>query len=227
MIRIRFFARLREITGREEWELDEGGSLHDILEKIKKEFPKLAQWIDQGNVLISVNQEIADHQKPIQDGDEIGLMPPFSGGSEPVSAANAVRVQHDGIDLQDEIRQIKAVSRRIGAVVTFLGTVRDFSDGRDIQAIYFEHYPAMAEKYLQNLRQQMLNDFNLIDVRILHRIGKIPAGEDIVCVIVASEHRGDAFEACRWSIDELKRTVPLWKKEMTPVGEVWVDRTLK
>ena len=179
--------------------------------------------IDDGKVLISVNQEMAGPQTRIQDGDEIGLMPPFSGGAIPWGLFRPVRIQLEDFDLATEIRQIKSVSKRMGAVVSFLGTVRDFSEGKEIQAIYFEHYPAMAEKYLQDLRQKVLKKFDLIEVRILHRIGTIPAGDNILCVLVASEHRAIAFEACRWCVEELKRTVPLWKKEITPNGAAWVE----
>ena len=141
----------------------------------------------------------------------------------PWGLSGPARIQQEDFDLEAEIRQIKSVSGRIGAVVSFLGTVRDFSDGKEVQAIYFEHYPAMAEKYLKDLRQKVLKDFDLIEVRILHRIGMIPAGDNILCVLVAAEHRASAFAACCWCVDELKRTVPLWKKEITPEGAAWVE----
>jgi molybdopterin synthase catalytic subunit len=223
MITIKLFARLREICGKSEVVLDPHiETLAGVLEQIKRELPELSGWIEKGKVLISVNQEMADFQRPIRDGDEIGLMPPFSGGAVPWGLPDQVRIQQEVFDLEAEIRQIKSVSGRMGAVVSFLGTVRDFSEWREVQAIYFEHYPVMAEKYLQGLRQRVLKKFDLIEVRIRHRIGTIPAGGDILCVLVASEHRAVAFEACRWCVDELKRTVPLWKKEITPDGAAWV-----
>ena len=223
MIKIKLFARLREVCGISEVAFPHSETVADVLEQIKSKFPELSGWIDNGKVLISVNQEMADPKMPIRDGDEIGLMPPFSGGAVPWGPSGPVRIQQEDFDLATEIRQIKSVSERIGAVVSFLGTVRDFSDGKEIQAIYFEHYSAMSEKYLRELRQKVLKEFDLIEVRILHRVGIIPAGENILCVVVASEHRASAFEACRWCVDELKRTVPLWKKEITSEGEAWVE----
>ena len=224
MIKIKLFARLKEVCGRSDVDLPHSETLAGVLEELKREFPQLSGWIENGKVLISVNQEMADPQTPIRDGDEIGLMPPFSGGAVPWGPSGSVRIQQEDFDLVTEIRQIKSVSERIGAVVSFLGTVRDFSDGKEIRAIYFEHYPAMAEKYLRELRQKVLKEFNLIEVRILHRVGTIPAGENILCVVVASEHRASAFEACRWCVNELKRTVPLWKKEISPEGDAWVEK---
>jgi molybdopterin synthase catalytic subunit len=223
MIKIKLFARLREICGKSEVDLPYSESLAGVLEQIKSELPALSGWIDDGKVLISVNQEMAGPQARIQDGDEIGLMPPFSGGALPWGLPRPVRIQQEEFDLATEIRQIKSVSKRIGAVVSFLGTVRDFAEGKEIQAIYFEHYPAMAERYLQDLRLKVLKNFDLIEVRILHRVGTVPAGDNILCVLVASEHQAIAFEACRWCVDELKRTVPLWKKEITPDGAAWVE----
>jgi len=223
MVKIKFFARLRDICGKSEIDLQRSETLGSVLEQIKKELPALAEWINDGKVLISVNQEMADLQTPLRDGDEIGLMPPFSGGAVPWGLQGPVRIQQEEFDLKDEIRQIKSLSKRIGAVVSFLGTVRDFSEDRKIQAIHFEHCPGMAEKYLHDLRAQVLKRFDLIEVRILHRVGTIPAGNEILCVLVASEHRADAFEACHWCMDELKRTIPLWKKEISPDGEVWVE----
>jgi molybdopterin synthase catalytic subunit len=223
MVKVKLFARLREICGKSEVDLPHAGTLAIVLGQIKRELPELSGWIEDGRILISVNQEMADPHSPVRDGDEIGLMPPFLGGAVPWGLSGLVRIQQEDFNLEAEIRQIKSVSGRIGAVVSFLGTVRDFSDGKEVQAIYFEHYPAMAEKYLKDLRQKVLKDFDLIEVHILHRIGMIPAGANIVCVLVAAEHRASAFAACCWCVDELKRTVPLWKKEITPEGAAWVE----
>lgn len=133
-----------------------------------------------------------------------------------------VRVQVEDFSVEDEVRTLSASSKRIGAVVTFLGTARDFSEGKDVKTVEFEQYAGMAKKALEKLRTDALERFDIIDVRIVHRITSIEPGGQIVLIAVASEHRAEAFEACRWVIDTLKKTVPIWKKEFTPEGESWV-----
>ncbi len=125
--------------------------------------------------------------------------------------------------MEEEINRVRAVSKRIGGVVTFLGTVRDFSRGRDVEKLEFEYYPGMAEKKLEEIRQLAKKKFDLIEVSVVHRYGELGTGENIVLIVAAAEHRKDAFEACRFVIDELKKHVPIWKKEYTAGGEVWVE----
>jgi len=134
-----------------------------------------------------------------------------------------IRVQEEDFSLEDEIKAVMKSSRRIGGVVTFLGTARDFSKGRDIQMISFEHYSNMAEKKLAELREGILQQFDIIELSIVHRVGDILPGENIVLIVAAAEHRADAFDACRKCIDELKKKVPIWKKEITPEGDYWVE----
>jgi len=131
-------------------------------------------------------------------------------------------MQEADFSVEEEIAEIKKVSLKIGGIVTFLGTARDFSDGRDVQSIEFEQYASMALGALENLREEALKRFDVIEVRIVHRVTRIAPGEQIVLIVVAAEHRGEAFDACRFTIDTLKKTVPLWKKEITPAGEEWV-----
>lgn len=135
----------------------------------------------------------------------------------------SIKVQEEDFSIEDEINKIKKVSDRIGGVVAFLGTTRDFSKGRDVKKLIFEHYSGMAEDKLKELRGKVLEKFDIIDVRIIHRIGEIGIGENIVLITVAAEHREDAFKACKWCIDELKKIVPIWKKEITTAGDVWVE----
>ena len=134
-----------------------------------------------------------------------------------------IRVQEENFSVEDEINEIKKTSNRIGGVVTFLGTARDFSKGRNVTKMVFEHYPGMAEKKLEELRSNALEKFDIIDMNIIHRVGEIGIGENIVLIIAAAEHRADAFNACKWCIDELKKIVPIWKKEFTTDGDVWVE----
>lgn len=134
-----------------------------------------------------------------------------------------IRILEEDFSVDAEIKRIKAVSRRIGGIVTFLGTVRDFSRGKEVKKLVFEHYPDMAVEKMKELREKALEKFKIIEVSMLHRKGEIEIGENIALIVVAAEHRKDAFLACMWLIDELKKVVPIWKKEITAEGEIWVE----
>jgi len=136
-----------------------------------------------------------------------------------------VRIQRQNFSVTDEIEAIKKVSANIGGIVVFLGTGRELSKGENITKLNFEHYPKMAEKKLEELRRKAIDDYKIIDMSIIHRIGEIDIGENIVLIVAAGEHRKEAFSACEWAITELKRTTPIWKRETTSTGEVWVQDT--
>lgn len=134
----------------------------------------------------------------------------------------AVRIQQQDFSLADEVDVLRAVSKRIGGIASFLGCARDFSDGREVSAITFEHYAGMVELALSALREEALRRFDIIEARIVHRIAEVHPGERIVLIVVGAEHREPAFDACHWIIDRLKERVPIWKRERTPQGENWV-----
>jgi len=134
-----------------------------------------------------------------------------------------IRVQQESFDIAAEVARVKKASMSIGALVIFVGTARDISKGSRIEWLEFEHYPGMAERKLGELRATAMDRFDVIEIAIVHRYGRIPIGEDIVLIVAAAEHRADAFDACRFCIDELKQIVPIWKKEKTAEGEVWVE----
>ncbi len=134
----------------------------------------------------------------------------------------AIRIQEEDFCLQDEVDALKATSQRMGGIVTFLGCARDFSEGRDVFSIQFEQYAGMAEKAMNVLHDEALDKFDILSIRMVHRVTTVHAGEQIVLIVVGAEHRKAAFEACEWLIDELKQRVPIWKKEVTPTGESWV-----
>jgi len=136
-----------------------------------------------------------------------------------------VRIQQENFVVTDEIEAIKKVSRNIGGITTFLGTGRELSKGENISKLDFEHYPKMAEKKLEEIRIQAIKDYGIIEMIIVHRIGEIDIGENIVLIVAAGEHRKETFKACEWAIAELKRTTPIWKRETTSTGEVWVQDT--
>ena len=136
-----------------------------------------------------------------------------------------IRIQQENFVVTDEIEAIKKVSRNIGGITTFLGTGRELSKGESISKLNFEHYPKMAEKKLNEIRLQAIKDYGIIEMIIIHRIGEIDIGENIVLIVAAGEHRKETFKACEWAITELKRTTPIWKRETTTTGEVWVQDT--
>ncbi len=137
---------------------------------------------------------------------------------------DAVRIQEEDFSVEEEVSALRATSQRMGGIVTFLGCARDFSEGRDVFSIEFEQYAGMATSAMQSLRDEALKTFDIMDVRIIHRVTTVHAGDQIVLIVVGAEHRKAAFEACEWMIDELKKRVPIWKKEVTPGGDAWVTQ---
>ncbi|MDD2915428.1 MAG: molybdenum cofactor biosynthesis protein MoaE [Gallionella sp.] len=133
-----------------------------------------------------------------------------------------VRIQEEDFSQEAEIAELKASSKRIGGIATFVGCARDFSEGRAVSEISFEAYGSMALAEMRKLRDEAIEKFALLEARIVHRVATVTAGDNIVFIAAAAEHRAAAFDACRWMIDELKQRVPIWKKEITPLGESWV-----
>ena len=229
MVTIKLFGMTKSLAGGQgslALAFTNGRQVKDLVELLDTGYPMIGELIHKKKVLVSVNQEIAHEDTTIQDGDEIALLPPFAGGC-PVDQvrddAQLVRVQREDFSVDAEINRVRARSKRIGGVATFLGIARDRSKGRDIDSMTFEHYEGMAQAKLREIRERALKDFDIIEVAILHRYGEIGIGENIVLIVVGAEHRADAFRACEWAIAELKRITPIWKREHTPEGEVWVE----
>ena len=229
MVTIKLFGMTKSLAGGQgslELALANGQQVKDLLELLDAGYPMIGELIHKKKVLVSVNQEIAHEDTTIQDGDEVALLPPFAGGcpmDQVSDDAQLVRVQREDFSVDAEINRVRARSKRIGGVATFLGIARDRSKGRDIDSMTFEHYEGMAQAKLREIRERALKDFDIIEVAILHRYGEIGIGENIVLIVVGAEHRADAFRACEWAIAELKRITPIWKREHTPEGEVWVE----
>lgn len=223
MISIKLFAVLKKIAGKSSIELDVEGkiSFKEFVDAISKSSSEVAELVSQKKVMVSVNQEIADENTVISSGDEIAILPPFAGGEKGVG--DLVRVQEGDFSVSEEIARVLKVSTRIGGITTFLGTVRDVSKGKDVAKVTFTHYPGMAEKKLGEIRERALKDFDIIEMAIVHRVGTISPGENIVLIVVGAEHRASTFDACEWAIDELKQITPIWKQEATPEGDVWVE----
>lgn len=134
-----------------------------------------------------------------------------------------IRVQGEDFDFGREIAQLRASDPKIGALVSFLGTVRDLNDGAAVSEMELEHYPGMTEKALEEIVHKAKQRWNIVEALVIHRIGPLKPLEQIVLVAVTSAHRGEAFAACEFIIDYLKMQAPFWKKEQTSAGARWVD----
>jgi molybdopterin converting factor subunit 1 len=214
-VRVLFFGILKDVVGlaTDSIDLRENSTLRDVVEHYQQRFPKLREL--SSSIAMAVNSEYAGLDTQLGAGDEVGLLPPVSGG---VPRTSIVRTK---ILTEEVLSKIKRPED--GAAVVFEGVVRDNTRGRRTLYLDYEAYEEMAGKQLEGLAEQALKQFSVRDIAIVHRLGRMEVGETSVLIIVASAHRGPAFDACRWAIDTLKRTVPIWKKEYFEDGAVWAD----
>lgn len=140
-----------------------------------------------------------------------------------VACLDKVLVQTADFDLSTEVARLRAANPKVGAVVTFVGAVRDLNDGADVSAMELEHYPGMTESSIAAIVDQAMRRWSLFDALVIHRVGPLLPMEQIVLVATTAAHRGEAFAGCEFIIDYLKTQAPFWKKETTPQGERWVD----
>jgi molybdopterin synthase catalytic subunit len=205
-VTVRLFAGLRERAG---WSLREvdASTVADV-------WPALDLGDEPEGLLYAVNKEYAPRDRALADGDEVALIPPVSGG--------AFRLSDEPLSLErcvDEVRDEDA-----GAIATFTGTTRRTSRGRTVIQLEYEAYEGMAETTMEGIAQELRTRYNVTDVAIHHRIGRVGIGETSVVIAVSAPHRADALAACRDAIDALKERVPLWKKEVYEGGEEWIGR---
>jgi molybdopterin synthase catalytic subunit len=137
--------------------------------------------------------------------------------------SSSIRIQEKDFDISTEIAALRKGDRRVGAVVSFLGAVRDMNDGSQVKGMTLEHYPGMTEKALQEILDQAKTRWDIYQTLVIHRVGPLLPEDQIVLVVVTSAHRGEAFAACEFIMDYLKTAAPFWKKEDTPQGARWVD----
>jgi molybdopterin synthase catalytic subunit/molybdopterin converting factor small subunit len=226
MIRVRLlaFGVLKDALGPDATDvaLIEGATVADLLARVAANHPHA---ILRG-IAVSVNAEYAPSTQRLHDGDEVGLLPPVSGGTATPSVTtldskDIVRLTRDPIDTEQLIASAKRGED--GAVVVFDGIVRNHSRGRQTLYLDYEAYEEMALRQMHELASQARERFGVRHVTIVHRLGRLQIGETSVLIIVASAHRARAYEASRWLIDTLKKTVPIWKKETFVDGAVWAD----
>ena len=216
-VRVRLFARYREALGRERLEVDlpEGGTVESAWSAIADRHPELAPY--RPFTLFAVGQDYVSPDHRLRPDDELCLFPPVSGGA----AADIYRVVTEPLSpdaIADEVDDPGA-----GGIVIFSGVVRNETGGRPVKFLEYEAHAPMAEVKMREIGETVRGRWPGVKrVAMLHRIGRLEIGEASVLIAVAAAHRGDAFEACRYAIDTLKHTVPVWKKEHFEDGEVWV-----
>jgi molybdopterin synthase catalytic subunit len=209
-ISVRLFAALRERVGsaQRDLELAPGARAGDVWQAL----PELGT--EPPGVLYAVNQEYVAADAELAEGDELALIPPVSGGD--------IRLTAEPIDLATVIAQV--ADERAGAIATFLGTTRIESRGRTVTHLEYEAYEGMAERELERIARSLKERYELCEIAIAHRVGRVGIGETSVAIAVSAPHRAAALGACQDAIDTLKESVPLWKKEVYEGGEEWIGK---
>lgn len=206
-MKVRLFAGLRERAGWGERELDGVARVGDV-------WPALGLGPEPEGLLYAVNKEYADGGHELADGDEVAIIPPVSGGSFRLSA--------DALSLDAAVDEVR--DDRAGAIATFVGTTRIASRGRTVHHLEYEAYEGMAENVMAEIAASLKQRYDLCEVAIHHRVGRVEIGDASVVIAVSAAHRQDALAACKDAIDTLKEQVPLWKKEVYEGGEEWIGR---
>jgi molybdopterin synthase catalytic subunit len=207
VVRVRLFAGLRERAGWSERELDDVDRVQDI-------WLRLDLGPEPEGLLYAVNKEYAAGDQELADGDEVALIPPVSGGSFRLSA--------EPLSLDAVVDEVR--SERAGAIATFVGTTRVESRGRTVLYLDYEAYEEMAERAMAAIAAELSGQYELCEIAIHHRTGRVEIGEPSVVIAVSAPHRQHALAACKDAIDRLKEEVPLWKKEVYEGGEEWIGR---
>ena len=221
-VRVVYFGILRDMSGHEHEsiELADNAHLAELYSDLQNRIPDLKNF--GTSIALSINYEYSSLDAPLHDGDEVALLPPVSGGAGASnSAAIHTRLVRERIDYERIVSDVK--SAEDGAVIVFDGIVRNHSRGRRTRYLEYSAYEPMAAAELEKLAQSALAKYSVRDVRIVHRLGTLQIGETSVLIVVTSAHRAAAFDAARWIIDTLKKTVPIWKKEFFEDGAVWAD----
>ena len=224
-VRVLPFGILKESLGSDPFALDlpGGATVADLVARLGVQAPA----VESLGIAVSVNAEYADRSQVLRENDEVGLLPPVSGGCGADRAVvqeqppTVIRLTRDPIPADSLVAAAK--QGEDGAVVVFDGIVRNNSRGRRTLYLDYEAYEEMATKQMNELAQEAITRFGVRHVAIIHRLGRLHVGETSVLIIVASGHRAQAYEASRWLIDTLKKMVPIWKKETFVDGAVWAD----
>jgi molybdopterin synthase catalytic subunit len=225
MIIVKLFAAVAQKVGQRELTLPaEGRTVADLLTDLRAKYPALEKL--SGILLVAVNHQYVSHDYVLKDGDEVGLIPPVSGGSAgagpSVSEFSGSLFVVTDAPLSADAIAAKVINPYAGAVVTFIGTVREYTRGRRTVHLEYEAYAEMAVGQMAQIGREIEDRWPGARTAIWHRTGKLEIGEASVVIAVATPHRAGAYEACRYAIERLKKIVPIWKKEVWEDGEEWV-----
>jgi molybdopterin synthase catalytic subunit len=221
-IRILAFGILKESLGSTaSIELPEGSTVAALLDRLRAHPPAGGHLPELRSIAVGVNAEYATAAQVLHNGDEVALLPPVSGGAPQETTIEPITVYLTRDAIASDALIAAAKAPEDGAVTVFDGIVRNHSRGRQTLYLEYEGYEEMALKQMRELAMQSLEKFPVRHVTLVHRLGHMEIGESSVLIVVASAHRGAAFDACRWIIDTLKQTVPIWKKEIFVDGAVW------
>ncbi len=219
-VRVLFFGAARDAARSNQIEitLDAPATVGSAFRTLVEKYSGLERF--GRSLLFAVNQEYATRETEIKDGDEVAVFPPVSGGAG-----------HDFFELTTDRIDVGQVARRVvlpecGATVTLDGYAREWTKGKQTQYLVYEAYDSMALAEMERLGVEAHKQFDIAHIGIVHRTGRLDIGETSVVIAVSAPHRKAAFEACEWAIKELKRTVPIWKKEIYADGEEWVGPEL-
>lgn len=214
-VRVLLFARLREMAGAERAEVS-GARVREVWDALRQAYPGLPA--EPGSIRPARNHDFCGWEEPVAEGDEVAFIPPVSGGAGNLCA---LEITHDPLDP----RRLEAAvaSPAAGAICTFTGIVRDNSRGEAVTHLEYEAYAGMAERQIQLIAGEIAERWPEARVAVAHRTGRLEIGEASVVVAVAAPHRAEAIAACKWGIDRLKESVPIWKKEFAASGAVWIE----
>ncbi len=222
-IKVRLFAAFKELIGKNllDFTVNEGSSVKDIVSIMEASYPDIKNILKVSKY--AVNQEYADTEKKLSDGDEITVIMPVSGGvsssNSDASAAFNIKITAEKINCNEVLDFVSDSSA--GSVLLFNGTVRDNEDGKPVEYLYYEAYEEMAVKEIKKLINEAFTKYNILKVCIVHRTGKMEIGEISISIGVSSPHREDSYLASKFLIDAIKETVPIWKKEIFEEGGKW------
>lgn len=222
MITVKLFAAAAEAAGRRQLQGDWAGlTAGQVVAQLAEQYPALAKLAS--SLAVAVNREYADTGRVLADGDELALIPPVSGGSGEAERP-LFEVTEEPLSA-DEVAS-RVTNPRSGATLVFVGTVREWTKGKQTTYLEYEAYPEMAEEQMKVIGREIEERWPGARTAIVHRIGKLDVLEPSVIIAVATPHRADSFEACRHAIERLKQIVPIWKKEIWSDGEEWVGSQL-
>ncbi len=212
---VKLFGAVRESVGEKELQVEiaEGATLRTLRERLASQYPIFDELGDR--LAGSVGYEVVPDETPLREGDEVAFLPPVSGGG------GSCWLSERPLDVGEAVSRVTGPG--MGGIVTFVGAVRDHARGREIRHLEYEAYPEMAVREMEKIADEAARRWPGAVVSIGHRAGLLEIGEVAVVVAAGAPHRGEAFAACRFAIDTLKETVPIWKKEVATDGEYWVD----